>query len=227
LKPAFYALEPGGWRDWVTLLHPPYTAWHLSYVAVGAGLAPRLDGWRLGATFAAFFLALGIGAHALDELNGRPLRTEVPAAALVTVAGLTVAGAAAIGIAVAVSFSLWLLAFVAAGTFLVFAYNLELAGGRFHTDLWFGLAWGAFPVLTAYFAMTGRLRVDAVLAAAFATLLSLAQRALSTPVRQARRGGELRDEEADAVIRPAERALRLLAAAAVALGAALLLSHLR
>jgi hypothetical protein len=227
VRPAFYALAPGGWRDYVTLLHPPYTAWHLSYVAVGAGLAPRLDGWRLGATFAAFFLALGVGAHALDELNGRPLRTEIPTAVLVAIALVTVAGAAAIGVVVAVAFSLWLLAFVAAGTFLVFAYNLELAGGRFHSDLWFGLAWGAFPVLTAYFAMAGRLRAEAAVAAAFATLLSLAQRALSTPVREVRRRGTLPEAEAAAAIRTAEQALRLLTGAAVAAGAALLLAHLR
>ena len=177
MKPAFYALRPGGWRDYVTLLHPPYTLWHLSYVALGAGLAPRLDATRLGATFAAFALALGIGAHALDELRGRPLRTEIPAPVLVGLAAASIAGAAAIGVAVAVSFSLWLLAFVGTGSFLVVAYNLELAG--FHTDLWFGLAWGGFPVLTAYFAMAGRLRGEAVAAAIFATLLSLAQRALS------------------------------------------------
>jgi hypothetical protein len=227
VRPAFYALRPGGWRDYVTLLHPPYTAWHLSYVAVGAGLAPRLDGWRLGATFAAFFLALGIGAHALDELNGRPLRTEIPRPALVAGAAVTVGAAAALGIAVALSFSLWLLVFVGAGTFLVIAYNLELAGGRFHTDLWFGLAWGAFPVLTAYFAMSGRLRIDAVAGAAYATLLSLGQRTLSTPVRDVRRRGSLGEAEAVALIRPAETALRLLTWAAVALGAALLLTHLR
>ena len=189
MRPAFYALRPGGWRDYVTILHPPYTAWHLSYVAVGAGLAPRLDGWRLVATFAAFFLALGI--------------------------------------VVALSFSLWLLAFVGAGTFLVFAYNLELLGGAFHSDLWFGLAWGGFPVLTAYFAMAGRLRGEAVVGAAFATLLSLAQRTLSTPVREVRRRGRFDDAAASAAIRPAEAALRLLTAATVAVGTALLLSHLR
>ena len=38
-RPAFYALRGGGWRDLVTLLHPPYTAWHLSYVALGAAAA--------------------------------------------------------------------------------------------------------------------------------------------------------------------------------------------
>src|SRR5205823_8293712 len=53
LRPAFYALERGGWRDYVTLLHPPYTLDRKSVVALGAGLAPRLDGARLGWTFAA------------------------------------------------------------------------------------------------------------------------------------------------------------------------------
>ncbi len=37
-----------------------------------------------------------------------------------------------------------------AGAFLVVAYNLELFGGRFHNDLWFALAWGAFPALTGF-----------------------------------------------------------------------------
>ena len=77
-RPAFYALAPGGWRDYVTLLHPPYTAWHLSYVVIGAGLAPKLYEGRLAAALVAFFLALGIAAHALDELNGRPLADADP-----------------------------------------------------------------------------------------------------------------------------------------------------
>src|SRR5205814_3009442 len=63
-RPAFYALAPGGWRDYLTLLHPPYTAWHLSYVAIGATLAPHFHADRLGAAAAAFFLGLGVGARA-------------------------------------------------------------------------------------------------------------------------------------------------------------------
>ena len=77
-RPAFYAMAPGGLRDYVTLLHPPYTLCHLSYVAIGAALAPELPLDRLLWGLAAFALALGVGAHALDELNGRPLRTESP-----------------------------------------------------------------------------------------------------------------------------------------------------
>ncbi|HEX7525406.1 MAG TPA: hypothetical protein VF327_03815, partial [Gaiellaceae bacterium] len=55
VKPAFYALERGGWRDYVTLLHPPYTLWHLSYVAVGAALAPQVHLDRMLWAVAAFF----------------------------------------------------------------------------------------------------------------------------------------------------------------------------
>ena len=78
MRPAFYALPRGGWRDYVTLLHLPYTAWHLSYVVVGGCLAAEVSWGRLGLTVLAFFLAMGIGAHALDELAGRPLRTAIP-----------------------------------------------------------------------------------------------------------------------------------------------------
>jgi 1,4-dihydroxy-2-naphthoate octaprenyltransferase len=204
----------------VTLLHPPYTAWHLSYVAIGAALAPdfRLD--RLAWTLAAFVLALGVAAHALDELNGRPLRTAIPRAVLVGLAAVSLTGGVAIGVGAAAAWGWWLLAFVAVGGFLVPAYNLELFGGRFHSDLWFGLAWGAFPLLTAYFAQAQELRAEAVLAAVFATFLSLAQRTLSTQVRAIRRDGAAGD------LAVPEAALRALVLAVCALAAALVVLRL-
>jgi hypothetical protein len=219
-RPAFYALRSGGWRDYVTLLHPPYTLWHLSYVALGAGLAPHVRWGLLGWTVLAFLLAMGVGAHALDELNGRPLRTQIPARVLVGLAVVTVAAAAAIGVWVAASRTWWLLAFVAFGAFIVVAYNLELAGGAFHSDLWFAFAWGAFPLLTAYFASARRLDGAAVAGAAFAVCSSFAQRVLSTEVRFARRSaGD------PAPTRPLERALQLLAAALPLLAGAVLLAR--
>ncbi len=149
-RASWYALPPGGWRDYVTLLHVPYTLWHLSYVVIGAALAPVWLPGRLGATLAAFALALGIGAHALDELRGRPLATQIPDRVLWLLAAGSIAGAVGIGIAAAIAWWPWLLAFVAFGGFIVVAYNLELFGGAFHSDLWFAVAWGAFPLLTAY-----------------------------------------------------------------------------
>jgi hypothetical protein len=219
-RPAFYALTAGGWRDYVTLLHPPYTLWHLSYAAIGAALAPQMRWGLLGWTVLAFFLAMGVGAHALDELGGRPLRTRIPSPVLVGLAAASIAGACAIGVLVADGSTWWLLLFVAFGAFIVVAYNLEVFGGAFHSDLWFGAAWGAFPVLTAYFASAERVRATALVAAAAALLVSLAQRTLSTEVRFARRNA---GDPASA--RPAELALQLLAAALPALAGALLLSR--
>jgi hypothetical protein len=222
-RPAFYALRPGGWRDYVTLLHPPYTLWHLSYVALGAALAPHMQWGLLGWTVLSFLLAMGVGAHALDELQGRPLHTRIPAATLVALAAVSIAGACAIGVLVATRSTLWLLAFVAVGGLVVVGYNLELLGGALHSDVWFAAAWGAFPVLTAYFASAERLRAEAFAAAAFAFLVSLAQRRLSTEARRVRRGGGTPPAEVDVVLRGPETALRLLSAALPFLAGALLL----
>jgi hypothetical protein len=219
-RPAFYALRPGAWRDYVSLLHRGFTVWQLSYAGIGAALAPHMKWGLLGWTVLAFVLAMGLGAHALDELNGRPLRTRIPSALLIALAGVSIAAACAIGVVVASGSTWWLLAFIAFGAFVAVAYNLELLGGAFHSDAWFGIAWGAFPVLTAYFASAERLRAEAFAAAAFAFLASLAQRTLSTQVRQARRSaGD------PGSVRPAEIALMLLAAAMPLLAAALLLSR--
>jgi hypothetical protein len=232
-RPAWYALETGGWRDYVTLLHLPYTAWHLSYVVIGGCLAPVVAWGRLGAAVVAFGLAVGIGAHALDELNGRPLRTGIPGAILVGLAVVSVGAASAIGVGGALAYEPWLMLLVPVGVFLVLAYNLELLGGRFHSDLWFGLAWGGFPLVCGYAAVAGDLSVAALLAAAFAILLSLAQRALSNHVRFVRRrvvavdgelelrGGERESIDTDRLIAAEERGLRLLAAASVLLAAAM------
>ena len=233
MRPAFYALPRGGWRDYVTLLHAPYTAWHLSYVVVGGCLAAEVSWGRLGLTVLAFFLAMGIGAHALDELTGRPMQTTIPGSVLIALAVVSVVAACAIGLVVAIGFSLWILPLIAVGAFLVPAYNLELFGGRFHSDLWFAVAWGAFPVVTGAVACAGTVRAATAIAAVWATVLSLAQRRLSTPVRRSRRdvvaatgalelvGGGTEGITRESLVAAPEAALKLLAAATILLAAAL------
>jgi hypothetical protein len=219
VRPAWYALERGGLRDYVTLLHPPYTLWHLSYVAVGAAIAPHFHLDRMLWALLAFFLAMGVAAHALDELQGRPLRTRIPSRALVALAVVTLAGACAIGIGAARAWGWGLLVFVAIGAVAVPAYNLELA---LHTDWGFALLWGALPALTGYFVEAQNVRIEAIAIAAYAFLLSLAQRTLSTPVRRARR-----EQATTAGTEPLERTLRLLTWASVALAVALVAARLR
>ena len=237
-RPAFYALRPGGWRDLLTLLHPPYTAWHLSYVALGAAAAPVLHGDRLAATLGAFFLAVGVAAHALDELNGRPLGTRLRGGALVGLAAVSLAGAVAIGVIGAVTVSAGLVPFIAVGAFLVVAYNLEWFGGRFHSDFWFAAAWGAFPALTGYWINALDFKPQGLAVAAACFFLSVAQRRLSTPVRELRRrtasvtgvqqlaDGSTIELDTARLAAPLDGALRACALALVLLAAGLVIARL-
>jgi hypothetical protein len=207
-------------------------------VVIGASLAAEVDLRWLGETLLGFFLAMGLAAHALDELNGRPLGTRISSRALVVTAIAGLAGAVALGVDGMRQVSPWLGVFIVVGAFLVVAYNLEVLGGAFHSDLWFALAWGAFPVLTASFVQSASLSLAAVAAAAGCATLSAAQRVLSTPVRRLRRHavsvhGEIAFDDGARVtvdgstlrVTP-ERALRLLAIAVPVLATALLVSRL-
>ncbi|HET7467590.1 MAG TPA: hypothetical protein VFL29_13090 [Candidatus Dormibacteraeota bacterium] len=230
LAPAYYATtKTGWWRDVVALLHPPYTAWHLSYVVIGASLAQHLDLVRLAATVVAFFFAVGISAHALDELHGRPLRTSIPSSVLTAAAAIGLVVAVGLGLAGVTRVGAGLLAFIALGVLFVLVYNLELLGGRLHGDVWFSLSWGAFPLVTGYFAQTGRLSLGVLLVAAAAYALSYGQRSLSTPARLLRRrssavagsvtltDGTLIDLDQRALLKPLELALRAFSWGVVAL----------
>jgi hypothetical protein len=236
---AFYAARPGGWRDWWNVLHVPYTAWHLGYVVIGACLAPRVDLTRLLATLLAFFCAVGIAAHCLDELRGRPLDTQIPSSVLVCVSSAALIGAVALGIAGLSRVGWQLIPFLVIGPLLVTGYNLEAFGGIIHTDAGFATAWGAFPVLTAYVAQTSRLSVAAVLAAGGAFALSYAQRRLSTPARLVRRravsveGRMVVASQPDAVpitsstlLAPLEEALRAMSWGVVLVAASMAVARL-
>jgi len=237
-RPAFYALQPGGWRDLVTLLHPPYTLWHLSYVGLGAAAAPTLHGDRLAAALGAFFLGVGVCAHALDELNGRPLGTRISDAGLIALAAASLGGAVGLGVVGVATIGASLVPFIIAGAFIVVAYNLELFGGRFHTDFWFAAAWGAFPALTAYWANAVSIELEGVLVTVACFAISLAQRRLSTPVRMLRRrtaavsgtvtleDGEVLELTKESLAAPLDGALRALAAGVVLLAAAMVILRL-
>ena len=186
LQPAFYGRTGRLWGDVLTLLHPPYTAWHLSYVVYGGTTASDLDLLRLSGTLAAFFLGTGIAAHALDELHSRPLGTRLSSSVLIGLAVGGLVGSLAVAVAGAFIISPWTLAWAAVGMLLAVGYVLEWHR-ILHTDLAFGLAWGGFPVLVGFWAQTEQISLAALLVALIATFLSLAQRALSKPARYLRR----------------------------------------
>ena len=240
---AFYARGGGMLSQWWTVLHPPYTLWHLSYVVMGAALAPELSWAMLAATVAAFFLAVGLAAHALDELNGRPLGTAIGSRTLGVVAVLSLGGAVIIGIVALPFASPLVIPCIVVGVLLVFGYNLELFGGRLHTDLAFAAAWGGFPVLVGFLAqappLTKPVTAAALSMSIAATGLSYAQRRLSTPARLLRRrvatvdgaitlsDGSLRPLDRAALLAPLEAALKTLAITMPIIAIALLFARVK
>ncbi len=237
-RPAFYALPGGGWRDVLTLLHPPYTAWHLSYFAIGAALAPHVYVDRLLWGLAAFALAVGVAAHALDELHDRPLRTGLSDRALVSLAAVSLLGAVAIGVAGVLTVSWELAPLVLVGGLFLLAYNIELWGGRFHSNLWFAIGWGAFPAFTGYFVNALKISLAAVLICAGCLAMSVAQRRLSTPARELRRrtaslsgvrrlsDGGTQPLSLAGILAPLDGALAAMSLAMVAIAGALLAARL-
>lgn len=228
-RPAFYALAPGGVRDVVNVLHPPYTLWHVANVALGAAVAAHVYPVRVAAAVAAFFLAVGVGAHCLDELNGRPLGTQLSRRTLIAMAVGGLGGALAIGIVGVFVISPTLIPLIIFGAFIAPAYNLELFGGRFHTDFWLAASWGGFSALTGWW--VNALGVHSVregIAAAAVVLacytLTRVQRVLSTPVRELRRrtesvtgeqrltDGRVRALDRESLAAPLDTALRWLSA---------------
>lgn len=234
-NPAFYAKPGTRVGDLLAILHPPYTAWHLSYVAMGAALAPTLDWQRLVGTLVAFFFGTGVAAHALDELKGRPLRTSLSDRVLWGLGATGLAAALVVAAVGASVISQWVWLWAVIGSLLATGYALERPGWL-HTTTGFALAWGGFPVLVGFWAQTEMVSVGAVLLAVGASLVTAAQRVLSTPARYVRRRvdrAELHLEQTDAVevwdearvLATWERPLRLLAWSMVALAAGLVLAR--
>jgi hypothetical protein len=230
--PAFYARTGSPIGDLITILHPPYTLWHLSYVVIGAALAPSVDWLTLLGTVLAFAFGLGVGAHALDELHDRPLSTDLSNGWLRILGWGGLALGALIAVAAAFVISPIALLWGVAGVLLAAGYALEWSP-LIDSTIGFGLAWGAFPVLVGYWGQTEGVSLAALSVAAAACLLSMTQRVLSTPARHVRREtdapvaviGGATWERAE-LLATWERPLRLLVGAHVLLALGLLVSHL-
>lgn len=175
------------WARWFNMLHWPYTLWHLSYSVIGAALATELNWALLGWTVLAFFLGMGVAAHALDLLQGDPLRQGINRKALAVVAAVALAGASLIG-ALQVfwgNVSLWLMIGILLGVLLSAGYNLEWPG--FHGDWQFAAWWAVFPFLVGYLAQGIDFEPMVVAVGMFLFITATVQRILSTRVRYLRR----------------------------------------
>lgn len=209
-------------RIFIGLLFPPYTGMVLAYAVIGSMLADPIHWDRVGAILVIYFLALGIGAHALDALGStgaKPWGEVFSARQLWALAISSIVAAYAIGIYYMVLYVplLWLVA-IPEG-FFVFAYNLEWFKGRFHTDAWFAFSWGSLPVLAGYILQTNDVSAAALLVAAAMGLLSLVEIKASRPYKEMKRSSVETSETDSARLQQFESILKSLSLGVILLGA--------
>jgi hypothetical protein len=193
--PSFGPLK---FRVFIGLLFLPYTGMVLAFTVIGSMLAEQIHWDRVGAILVIYFLALGIGGHALDALGSKGIKPwgEVfSKRQLWTLAISSVVVAYAIGIYYMVIYVplLWVIA-IPEGFFLL-AYNLEWFKGRFHTDGWFAFSWGSLSVLAGYILQTNRISAAVLIVAASMGLLSLVEIKASRPYKEMKRAS--RETRAD------------------------------
>lgn len=214
---------PTRFRLAVGMLFLPYTAMVLSYTVIGAMVVQNVLWDRVAVILIIYFLALGIGAHAFDALGSRaakPWGDAFSRSTLWIIAVSSVALAYAVGLPYLLHHTplLWLIA-VPEGFFLL-AYNLEWFQGRFHSDRWFVLSWGALPVLAGHVIQTNRISVPALLLALAAGLISYVEINASRPYKQLKRTARPSPEQKEFAARY-ERILKGISLGTLSFAAAL------
>jgi hypothetical protein len=191
VRPTWYS----GGDTWLgeawTMLHPPYTLMVLGFVITGAAISPRFSWTILVPTVIAYALALGIGAHFLDQLPGMGSRyvRHWPSWALWLV-GL---GGVATGVIIGVAGALLVLGppfLVLVGVQGVCALGYPLAplfGGVLHRDSIFAVSWGSLPFLTSFYAQSREFSLVSLLLAAAFGVLAVIEIRVSKRSREARR----------------------------------------
>jgi hypothetical protein len=216
---------PERFRLAIGLLFLPYTGMVLSYTVIGSMLAPAIHWDRVVAIVLIYFLALGVGAHALDAVGSRaakPWGRAFSRAQLWALAAGSLAAAYAIGIWYMLFYTplLWLIA-IPEG-FFVLAYNLEWYGGRFHRDFWFAVSWGALPVLAGYILQTNAVSPAALLLALAMGFLSLVEIKASRPYKALKRAAAGGEEIDGARLESLEAILKSVSSGVIVLGAGML-----
>lgn len=211
---------PLWFRTAIGLLFLPYTGMVLSYTVIGGMLAPTVAWDRIGALLVIYFCGLGIAAHALDAIGSRGIKPwgEVFSRRQLWMAAV---GSLIAAYAIAGHYSYWYVPWLAAVAvvegFFVFAYNLEWWNGRFHTDGWFALSWGALPVLAGCVMQTNRVSVAALIVAAAMAALSVLEITASRAYKELKRKStRSADETASAT--KYERILKSVSLGVIALG---------
>ncbi|MFQ6025705.1 MAG: hypothetical protein ACE5JT_04235 [Nitrosopumilaceae archaeon] len=175
----------------IGILFLPYTGMVVSFAAWGS-LAGSFSLERLVAICLLYFLALGVSAHCLDALAGKTKPWGfLSKKKLWAISMTSLGGAFIIGLHYAFLDSPLLIPIGIAETFFLFAYNLELFGGKFHNNASFVISWGALPVLAGAAIQTNSISSEGLVLCGIASALSYVL------IKTSRKYKDLRSQSAD------------------------------
>ena len=163
---------PKKFRIGVGILFLPYTAIVTCFAALGA-ISGTLEIERITAICLIYFLALGVSAHLIDAVGGKTKPWgDLPKRKLVTIAMIALGITFTIGLYYAFLDSPLLFPIGIIEGFFLFAYNLELFGGRFHNNISTVISWGVLPVFAGSAIQTNSISLETVLLSGLAAAIT-------------------------------------------------------
>jgi hypothetical protein len=179
---------PRRFRLMVGLSFYPYTLMNAGYVLIGSLLAPAVRIDRMAGMAAVYLLAVGVAAHSLDALApNKPWGDFLTRRQLVALAATGLSISLGIGLFYSLTAAPFLIPLGLLELFFLLAYNLELLGGRFHTDLWFAFSWGFLPVLAGYVVQANTANLTALAGGLFGFSTAFVEINASRPYRALKR----------------------------------------
>ena len=165
-------IGPRNFRIGIGMLFLPYT-FIVTCFAVWGSLGGTFVLDRLGAICIIYFLAVGVSAHCLDAVGGKtkPWGT-LPKRKILSIAMVSLGISFTIGLYYAFLDSPILFSIGIAEGFFLFAYNLELFGGRFHNNVSTVVSWGVLPVFAGSAIQTNSISIETILLSIVSALVT-------------------------------------------------------
>ena len=198
---------PLKFRAFIGMLFLPYTGMCISFTIIGSMLSESIAWDRVLSIFIIYFLALGVSAHAADNLGSKKIKPwgnyfSTFELRLMVIGGLSVSYI--LGIYYIITFVPLLLIIAIIEGFFLFAYNFELFNGLFHNNFWFAVSWGALPLLAGFVIQTNSISVLSLISSIMAFFVAY------TEIRISRKYKELKRNPQDVVDCNAEKLERSL-----------------
>ena len=159
-------------RRTIGILFLPYTSIVTCFAALGS-LSGQFEIERLAAICIIYFLALGVSAHLLDAIGGKTKRWgDLPKKKLWLVSMIALGIAFSIGMYYAFLDSPLLFVIGIIEGFFLFAYNLELFGGKFHNNASTIFSWAILPVFAGSAIQTNSITIEAIMICGVSSIIT-------------------------------------------------------